>query len=397
MTISDSDLEDLARRGEAERVEFKPSTKQKKEIREAICAFANDLPGHGRPGVVFVGLNNDGSPSGFAVTDGVLCELADLRSDGQILPLPTMSVERRALFGREVAVIIVEPSPNPPIRLRGRTMIRVGTRRGIATLEEEQRLVERARARLVPFELSAVPGASVNDLDWHVLERVLLPLMVDPAILEQNQRPMTSQMLALNLCVSGGVPTVLGILLAGRDPLYWVPGAYVQFVRIAGSRAMDPIRDQKEIHGPLPEVLAALNKTLVLAIEVEGTITTGGPEERRPTYPLPALQQAAWNAIMHRTYEGTHAPVMLRWFDNRVEIQNPGGPYGKVTKDNFGTPGLTDYRNPHLAAAMKALGYAQRFGFGIEIMRQSLAENGNPPPEFTALDSHVLVTIRRRP
>jgi Ni,Fe-hydrogenase III small subunit len=48
--------------------------------------------------------------------------------------------------------------------------------------------------------------------------------------------------------------------------------------------------------------------------------------------------------------------VRVYWFDDRIEIYNPGGPYGAVTVENFGRPGVTDYRNPHLADAIKVLG-----------------------------------------
>lgn len=100
---------------------------------------------------------------------------------------------------------------------------------------------------------------------------------------------------------------------------------------------------------------------------------------------------------MHRTYEQTNAPVRITWFNDRVEIQNPGGPFGQVTRANFGQPGVTDYRNPHLAEAIKNLGYVQRFGVDIALTRQEMAKNGNPPPEFEVEDSHVAVVLRRRP
>lgn len=57
---------------------------------------------------------------------------------------------------------------------------------------------------------------------------------------------------------------------------------------------------------------------------------------------------------------------------------------------------ITDYRNPHLAEAMKNLGYVQRFGLGIELARQQLLKNGNPPLEFTVEDAHVLVTVKKK-
>ena len=41
-----------------------------------------------------------------------------------------------------------------------------------------------------------------------------------------------------------------------------------------------------------------------------------------------------------------------------------------MTVENFGQPGVTDYRNPNLAEALRALGFVQRFGAGIAIARK---------------------------
>ena len=118
-------------------------------------------------------------------------------------------------------------------------------------------------------------------------------------------------------------------------------------------------------------------------------------ELRHPDYPIVALQQLARNAILHRTYDGTNAPIRIYWFSDRIEIYNPGGPFGQVTRDNFGVPGITDYRNPHIAEAMKNLGYVQRFGIGIALARRELEKNGNPLPEFRVDDTDVLVIVRK--
>ena len=67
------------------------------------------------------------------------------------------------------------------------------------------------------------------------------------------------------------------------------------------------------------------------------------------------------------------------------------------TRENFGKPGVTDYRNPHLAEAMKNLGYVQRFGVGIALASQELERNGNPPLDFVVEDTYVLVIVRRHP
>ena len=125
-------------------------------------------------------------------------------------------------------------------------------------------------------------------------------------------------------------------------------------------------------------------------------ITAQPVEAHKPDYPIVALQQLARNAVLHRNYEGTNAPARIYWFSDRVEILSPGGPFGQVTPTNFGNPGMTDYRNPHLAEVMKNLGYVQRFGIGIQVARRELERNGNPPLDFIVEDTHVLAIVRKQ-
>src|SRR5581483_7618469 len=83
-------------------------------IREAVCAFANDLPDHRRAGVVFVGARDDGTAAGLPMTDELLRQLADIKTDGNTLPPPTITVGKRSLLGSDLAVVTVEPSDSPP-------------------------------------------------------------------------------------------------------------------------------------------------------------------------------------------------------------------------------------------------------------------------------------------
>lgn len=94
--------------------------------REAVCAFANDLPGRQLPGVVFIGARDDGTPSGLSVTDEFLRQLADIKTDGNIVPPPTLTVSKHILRGQEMAVITVWPADSPPVRYKGRVWIRMG-------------------------------------------------------------------------------------------------------------------------------------------------------------------------------------------------------------------------------------------------------------------------------
>jgi predicted HTH transcriptional regulator len=200
--MTDQELAELLTRGEADRVERKQALSDAGDIRQAICAFANDLPDHRGPGVLFIGVRDDGTCANLPITDQLLANLAHMRSDGNILPFPSMVVQKRVLSG----------------------------------------------------------------------------------------------------C----------------------------------------------------------------------------------------------NAILHRSYESTNAPARVTWLNDRIEIVSPGGVYGSVTPESFGRPGVTDYRNLHLAEAMRNLGYVQKFGLGIQLARQALGRNGNPDLVFDIQANYISATLRPR-
>jgi len=106
--MNTQELETLLNDLDSDKVERKASVSDR--IRRVICAFANDLPNHQQAGVIFIGVNDDGSCANLDITDKLLLTLSD------ILPFPTMIVQNRILAGCELVVVIVEPSDSPPVR-----------------------------------------------------------------------------------------------------------------------------------------------------------------------------------------------------------------------------------------------------------------------------------------
>ena len=97
--LSDQELERLLADLESDRAERKRSGADRSAIRRTICAFANDLAGRAEPGVVFVGVNDDGTCADLEITDELMTTLAQMRGDGNILPQPGMVVEKRTVRG----------------------------------------------------------------------------------------------------------------------------------------------------------------------------------------------------------------------------------------------------------------------------------------------------------
>ena len=126
-----------------------------------------------------MGADDAGRPTGLPITDQLLRQLADVKTDGNIVPPPTLTVGKHALAGHDLAVVTVQPADSPPVRYRGRSWIRVGPRRAVANLQNERILNEKRRLREVAFDAHPAPGAGLADLDVRCFEEEYLPRAVD--------------------------------------------------------------------------------------------------------------------------------------------------------------------------------------------------------------------------
>jgi ATP-dependent DNA helicase RecG len=80
--IKEDELSRLLAEAEADRIERTTSTKDTDKFSEAVTAFSNDLPNHGLPGYLVIGVDDNGKLSGLEVTDQLLQTLGSLKSDG---------------------------------------------------------------------------------------------------------------------------------------------------------------------------------------------------------------------------------------------------------------------------------------------------------------------------
>jgi ATP-dependent DNA helicase RecG len=298
MLLTDEELLKMLKDIESDRTERKASMADPARIRQAICAFANDLPRHDKPGVIFVGATDAGSCAHLPITDELLLRLSQMRDDGTILPFPSMTVQKRELDGGYMAVVTVEPSSDTPVQFDGRIWIRVGPRRARATGDEERMLFEKRRFKNATFDLQQAPGATIDDIDIGLFNREYLPASVAREVLDQNDRELVHRLISLRMCSPGEPvrPTIVGILALGLDPRQFLPGAYVQFIGIDGTELTDPIKDQKELAGPLSQQLRELDMLLEANNAVATEIAHSSTEIKRPQYPMATLQQLTRNA-----------------------------------------------------------------------------------------------------
>lgn len=381
---------------ESDRTERTESLNDAGKLCRAICAFANDMPGHGKPGYLFIGVDKEGRPTGAQIDEHLLESLASHRSNGQIIPMPAMSVYKHTHDGVDIAVVAVQPSDMPPVRYKEVVWIRVGPSQRRATAEEERRLNERRVDRAATWDLQACRDASIDDLSIDTFKLSYLPRAVSAETIEENSRAIEVQLASLRLWhPKFQCPTNAAVVVLGNDPQRFVPAAYVQYVAYDGMSQSDAVLEERRLSGDLLTVLRGLDELARSLGRVRPLRDPTMREQDVADYPPLALRELFINAVIHRNYEGSTTPVTIDAYRDRVEIQNPGSLYGDLTRAQF--PHGVSYRNPVLAEAAKILGFANRFGRGIDIAQAELTKNGSPPLEYVIGDNHMLMIVRTRP
>ena len=387
------DLKTLLTEMESEHVERCQSPDSKEKIAKAICAFSNDIADSKKAGYILIGVKDNGDCAGLSVTDKMQLNISSLRNSGLLQPFPIISVQKHIVNQCQILVVKVQPIKHPPMRYKGSCWIRTGPSTRQTTAEDERLLVEKRQATNLPEDMKGVFNSDIDkDLNRDYFKSQYLPSAVSSEVLEENQRDIKEQMRSLRLLDHQFKPTGTAILIMGVNPRNWFPGAYIQFIRFEGKTLTDPVKNQIEVSGTLPDQLRRVEE--IFKANISTSLELGKDRHiQSPDYPLVALSQLIRNAVIHRNYK-SHTPVRVHWFEDRVEIQSPGGPYGELNIENFGKEGLTAYRNPTLAEALKNLGFVERFGFGLPKVRTALKQNGNPELMLKAELSLVLAVLK---
>lgn len=388
--ITKEEIKELLQSTETYRVERTTSTGDMDKFQEAICAFSNDLPNSRQKGYLILGAYDNGALSGLKVTDALMKKIAAIRSDGNILPLPVMSVERFEFSEGDLLVAEVAPSELPPVRYRGRTFIRIGPRRDIATEAEERILSERRTSYMATFDTMPCLAAKLFDIETELIRNLYLEKMMGKEILAADDRPLEEQLSAVGMYdTEHDCPTNAAIVLFGKTPRRFMPGLYVQYVRFRGEDVTTEVENEMQLEGNYCELLPKLESLLEMSvIKKKPVFVSMLREEMVSNYPYLAIRELVLNACMHRDLQ-SNTPLRLYEFSGHLEITNAGGLYGNARPENF--PLINDYRNPLVASAMKTLGYVNMFNRGVRQVQSDLKNNGN---KLAVFDVNLLTAFR---
>ena len=379
--ITKNEIQALLHSTETYRVERTVSTGDMDKFQEAICAFANDLPNSRKNGYLIIGAHDNGELSGLKVTDDLLKKIAAIRSNGNILPIPVMNVDRYEFPEGDLLVAEVSPSDLPPVRYRGRTFVRIGPRRDIATEAEERILAERRMSFMATFDTTPCFAAKLSDINIDLLhDKYLVPLL-GKDVVDSDARPIGEQMAAVGMYdTEHSCPTYAALVLFGQKPRRFMPGLYVQYVNFRGKDVTSEVINEMQLEGNYCEMLPRLESLLEMSvIKKKPVFVSILREEMVTNYPYNAIRELLLNACMHRDLQ-SNTPLRFYEYADHLEILNAGGLYGNARPENF--PNVNDYRNPLVASAMKTMGYVNMFNRGVGQVQTDLKENKNKPALF---------------
>ncbi len=162
--------------------------------------------------------------------------------------------------------------------------------------------------------------------------------------------------------------------------------------RIEHEKSTNLFTKPRTFDGPLIQQIEEASRYLKERLELGLQTTTGGFEVEQ-SYPFRVIQEAVTNAVIHRDYY-QNRDIHIRVFNNRIEVESPGGfPYG-VEPSNIEECGshprniaLTDHLRefpnpPNLDA-----------GEGVKMMFQETKLSKKLPPAFFELENHSVQVV----
>lgn len=180
-----------------------------------------------------------------------------------------------------------------------------------------------------------------------------------------------------------GKLTNAAVILFGKNPQKLSPSFSIQIGVFDGNDKANIKKSIPTIKGNIFEQINASLEILKLEL-IKPTTITGNPQNRRGYYyPEKAIREALINAIVHRDYNDIYTDIQINIFDDYIWFYNTGMLVGGITVDELLQHPMSRARNPLIRDTLYMIGLVERYGSGINRMRDECRKQGIPEPEFS--------------
>lgn len=378
----------ISNKHESQHIELKKAGKGTPEkLYDTLSSFSNQFGG----GTIIFGIDEK---AGYKVT-GVY-DVQDLQTKVtqqalQMEPIvrpvfTTTNYQGNPVVSAEISEIDTADKPcfyKASGRIRG-SYIRVGE--SDEPMTEYEIYCYEAYKKKIRDELRTVDRATIDDFSTQTLEEYFLKTKIAKTNLANLP---TDKILSLQGMTAYEKPTVAGLMILGMYPQAFFPQMSITAMVVNGTafgqlgESGERFIDNKRIDGTIPQMLDEAMAFIRRNIRTATIITKDGVRDDKPEYPLKAVREIILNALIHRDYS-THtedSPIRIILYRDRLEVENPGGLYGRLTINDLGKI-PADTRNPFLASSLEVMINTENRFSGIPTVMQEMKNAGLKPPVF---------------
>lgn len=342
-------------------------------VSKEVCAFANTEGGE-----LWVGVRNDGTIAGIADPDDVMTKLSNTLRD-TILPdiIPFIQIKEEQEQGKTIVKVTVSVGTERPYYLRKKGLVPEGVyvRRGAASIP-----VNEAGIRSMIMETSGKSFEESRSLNQELTFETLR--------YEMEKRKLEfglTQMKTLKMVGGDGLYTNLALLLSEQCP-YSIKTAIFQ------GRDNAVFRERKEFGGSVLKQLKDAYQFLEFYNKTRA-VFSGLEREDQRDYPEEAVREALLNSILHRDYLFSGSTI-INMFDDHLEFNSLGGLVRGLSVEAI-MMGVSQSRNPNLAAVFYRLKLVESYGTGIRKIKR-LYSNAGAEPLFQTAEGAFSVLLHNR-
>lgn len=376
------------KKAESNYIEVKSARSGCPKIFDTLSSFSNQQNG----GVIIFGIDENEDYNVCGVYDAADLQKKIMEQSLQMEPVVRPLCTVAVIDGKTVVSAEIQEMDNfqKPCfykgvgRLRG-SYVRVAD--GDRLMTEYEVYSFEAFRQDIHDELRTNDRALLSDINTQQYQMYLLELKKNKPNLSKLEEKEINRLQGF---VVDNKPTVAALMLFSVYPQAYfpqlcitavsVPGKEMSATGSVGERFIDNKRIEGSITQMLSDALIFVRKNMKVKTIIDSET---GMRNDKTEYPVIAVRELILNALIHRDYSihTESAPITITMYSDRMEIENPGGLYGRMTLDNLGFVSA-DTRNPYIAGALEIMGETENRYSGIPTIRSAMKNAGLSQPVF---------------
>jgi len=374
----------LIHQPEGKQLEFKRDLSSPQPIMKTLTAFANTAGGR-----LIIGIADNGEVIGVEKPlddEERLCSMiADSIAPHLVPNIELVTVENKTLLVVEVFLSGTRPHWFKSIGQERGCFVRLGS----SNRQADMQLIAELQRGVAGISFDSIPMShlGLDDLDMAAIKADFSTKSIDEAAL-QSLKIITRDQGRI-------VPTHGGVLLYGKDRRFHFDDAWIQCGRFIGHDKGD-IFDHIDINDPLPSAV----DSIMLFLKKHAMRGADFSEVRRKdlwSIPIDILREVVINALVHSDYSHRGTPIRIAFYDDRIEIDNPGLLLPGMTIDDM-KQGVSQIRNPVIARVFRELDLIEQWGSGVPGILREAQELDLPEPKIIEIGMQLrFIVFLREP